>query len=96
MFGSINEAYKNGSKGVINTIGLLAAVLSLLLTALGFMAREGYKDIRGDIAKVQAQAEATHRVAEANCRDIAVLVERVRHVDGECTRLEREMREAYK
>ena len=95
MLRSINEARKNGSKGVVNAIGLMAMILSALLAALGFMAREGYKDIRGDIAKVQAQAEATHRLAETNCRDIAVMGERLKHVDGECARLEGEIKRGH-
>ena len=81
MLRSINEARKNGSKGVVNAIGLMAMILSALLAALGFMAREGYKDIRGDIARVQRQAEINHGLSQMNCRDIAVIKNQISHIE---------------
>lgn len=91
MVNAIKEAYKNGNKGVVINTWLVGLVTTLMVTLLGFLFNEGYKDVRGDIARGTGIAQQALDLGKDNRRDINVLYGGVKDVSGECRRLREEM-----
>jgi hypothetical protein len=79
---SIGEARANGHRGVIDNQWLMTIIIGVMLTVIGFLAREGYVDIRNDIKEV-------HETTKQNCLDIAVMKERISHVGANCDALKK-------
>lgn len=87
------KAWKNGHKGLMQFIAVLVGIL---FSAATWLAHEGYMDIRNDIKNTMVYAEKQdakleHRLdlltqkANDNCKNFAVLTERVEHLKTLCT-----------